>query len=180
MWLGFYPYSKNNHIAGFLCLLQKLLATCSLHKLHLFAQNVRNPQRTAYDSPPAEIHKIFYVSSIQQNNWVGLCLKNSLMNNRGERIFGWNTLFFLQASSKLSSASFELNLKPNFLKIYLNNPYHFLVEILLRTSLFFWYVKILLKSFSFWDIKNAKPKFQSRYAYKLYAYKNECMKCEKR
>ena len=25
--------------------------------------------------------------------------------------------------------------------------------------------------FSFWDIENVKPKFQPRYAYKLYAYK---------
>ena len=34
--------------------------------------------------------------------------------------------------------------------------------------------------FSFWDIENVKPKFQPRYAYKLYAYKKECMKCEKK
>ena len=32
-------------------------------------------------------------------------------------------------------------------------------------------MKILLSSFSFWDIENVKPKFQPRYAYKLYAYK---------
>ena len=63
------------------------------------------------------------------------------------------------------------NLKPNFLKIYLTNLYNFMLEILFRTSLFFWYVKILLRSFSFWDIENVKPKFQPRYAYKLYAYK---------
>ena len=64
-----------------------------------------------------------------------------------------------------------LHLKPNFLKINLTNPYDFMLEILLRTSLFFWYVKILLRSFSFWDIKNVKAIFQRRYAYKLYAYK---------
>ena len=101
-------------------------------------------------------------------------------SNRAERIFGWNTLFFLQASSKLSSASIMLNLKPNFLKIYLTNPYDFMFEILFRASLFFWYMKILLRSFSFWDIENVKPKFHPRYAYKLYAYEKECMRCEKR
>ena len=100
-------------------------------------------------SPPAQTHKILYVSSIHQNNWVWLCLENSLMNNRGERIFLWNTLFFLYASSKSSSASITLNLKSNFIKIYLTNPYDFMLGILLRTSLFFWYMKILLRSFSF-------------------------------
>ena len=64
-----------------------------------------------------------------------------------------------------------LNLKPNFLKIYLTNPYDFMLEILFRTSLFFWYMKILPRSFSFWDIENVKLRFQPRYAYKLYAYK---------
>ena len=71
----------------------------------------------------------------------------------------------------MSSASIMLNLKPNFLKIYSTTPYDFMLEILFITSLFFWYVKILLKSFSFWDIENVKPKLQPRYAYKLYAYK---------
>ena len=71
----------------------------------------------------------------------------------------------------MSSASIMLNLKPNFLKIYLTNPYDFMLEILLRTSLFFWYLKILLRSFNFWDIKNVKVKFKPRYACKLYAYK---------
>ena len=93
------------------------------------------------------------------------------MNYRGERIFGWNTRFFLYVLSKLSSASIMLNLKPNFPKIYLTNPYDFMFKILLRTSLFFWYMKILLRSFNFWGIKNVKAKFQPRYAYKLYAYK---------
>ena len=87
-------------------------------------------------------------------------------NNKSERIFGWNTLFFLSASSKLASASIMLNLNTNFLKIYLTNPYDFMLEILFRTSLFFWYMKILLRSFSFWDIENVKPKFQPIYTYK--------------
>ena len=73
-----------------------------------------------------------------------------------------------------------LNLKPNFLKIYLTNPYDFMLEILLRTSLFFWYMKILLRSFSFWDIENVKPKFQPRYAYKLYAYKKRVYEMRKK
>ena len=64
-----------------------------------------------------------------------------------------------------------LNLKPSFLKIYLTNPYDFMLEMLLSTSLFFWYMKMLLRSFSFWDIKNFKAKLQPSYAYKLYAYK---------
>ena len=34
-------------------------------------------------------------------------------------------------------------------------------------------MKLLLRSFSFWDIENVKPKFQPRYAYKLYAYKKK-------
>ena len=63
-----------------------------------------------------------------------------------------------------------LNLKLNFLKIYSTNLCDFMLEILFRTSLFFWYIKILLRSFSFRDIENVKPKFQTRYAYKLYAY----------
>ena len=62
-------------------------------------------------------------------------------------------------------------MEPNFRKIYLTNPYDFMLEILFRKSLFFWYMKILLRSFSFWDIENVKPKFQPRCAYKLYAYK---------
>ena len=41
-------------------------------------------------------------------------------------------------------------------------------------------MKILLRSFRIWNIENVKPKFQPRYAYKLYAYKKECMKCEKK
>ena len=64
-----------------------------------------------------------------------------------------------------------LNLKPNFLKISLTNPYDFRPEILFRTSLFFWYMKMLLRSFRIWNIENVKSKFQPRYAYKLYAYK---------
>ena len=80
------------------------------------------------------------------------------MINRGEPIFDWNTLF-LYASSKLSSASIMLNLKPNFLKIYFTNAYDFMLKILLRTNLFFWYTKIFLRSFSVWDIKNVKAKF---------------------
>ena len=66
-----------------------------------------------------------------------------------------------------------LNMEPNFLKIYLTNPYDFLHEILFRKSLFFWYMKILLRSFSFWGIENVKPNFQPRYACKLYAYKKK-------
>ena len=65
-----------------------------------------------------------------------------------------------------------LNLETIFLKIYLTNPYYFMLEILIRTSLLFWYMKILLRSFSFWNIKNVKAKFQPSYAYKVYAYKN--------
>ena len=132
---------------------------------------MRNPRRTAYDSPTAQYQKILYVLNIQQNNWVSLCLENSRMKNRGQRIFSWNILFFLQASSKLNWASIKLNLKPNFLNIYLTNPYDVMLEILFRTSLLFWYVKILLRSFSFWDIENVKAKFQLRHAYELYAYK---------
>ena len=64
-----------------------------------------------------------------------------------------------------------LNMEPNFLRIYLTNPYDFMLEILFRKNFFFWYMKILLRSFSFWDIENVKPKFQPRCAYKLYAYK---------
>ena len=64
-----------------------------------------------------------------------------------------------------------LNLKPNFLKIYLTNTYNFMAEVLFRTSLFFWYIEILLRSFSIWDIGYVKPKFQPVYTYKLYAYK---------
>ena len=37
-----------------------------------------------------------------------------------------------------------LNLKSNFLQIYVTNPYDFTLEILFRTSLFFWYMKIML------------------------------------
>ena len=55
--------------------------------------------------------------------------------------------------------------------MYLTSPYDFMLEILFRTSLVFWYMKLLLRSFSFWDIENVKHKFQLRYAYKLYAYK---------
>ena len=72
----------------------------------------------------------------------------------------------------MNSASVMFNLKPNFPKIYSTNPRDFMLEILFRTSLFFWYMKILLRSFSFWDIENSKPKFQLWYAYKLYAYIN--------
>ena len=36
-------------------------------------------------------------------------------------------------------------------------------------------MKILLRSGRFWDIENVKPKFQARYAYKLYAYKKKCV-----
>ena len=93
------------------------------------------------------------------------------MNKSGERIFGWNTPFFLQASSKLKSISIVLNLKRNFLKIYLTNPNDFMLEVFFRTILFLRYMKILLRSFRFWDIENVKPKFQPMYTYKLYAYK---------
>ena len=86
---------------------------------------------------------------------------------------------FLKSSGKLSLASIMLNLKPNFIKIYSTTPYDFMLEVLFRTSLYFWYIKILLKSFSFWVIENTKPKFQPRYAYEYYAYKKECIKCEK-
>ena len=66
----------------------------------------------------------------------------------------------------MSPASIMLNLKPNFLKIYLPNPYDFMLQVLFRTGLFFWYMKILLRSFSFSDIENVKPKFQPIYTYK--------------
>ena len=92
------------------------------------------------------------------------------MNKSGERIFGWNTPFFLQASSKLKSISIVLNLKRNFLKIYLTNPHDFMLEFFFRTILFLRFMKILLRSFRFWDIENVKPKFQPMYTYKLYAY----------
>ena len=64
-------------------------------------------------------------------------------------------------------------MEPNFRKIYLTNPYDFMLEILFRKSLFFWYMKIFLRSFSFWNIENVKPKFQPRNAYKIYAYKKK-------
>ena len=67
-------------------------------------------------------------------------------------------------------ASIMLNLKPNFFKVYLTNPLDFMLEMLLRTRLSSSYMKVLLRSFSFWDIKNIKAKFQPRYAYKLYDY----------
>ena len=85
--------------------------------------------------------------------------------------FSLKYTFFLKASSKLSSASVMLTLKLNFLKIYLTKPCDFMVEVLFRKSLFFWYMKVLLRSFRFWDIENVKHKFQPRYAYKLYAHK---------
>ena len=66
-----------------------------------------------------------------------------------------------------------LNREPNFLKIYLTNPYDFTHEILFRKSLFFWYMKILLSSFRVWGIENVKPKFQPRNAYKIYAFKKK-------
>ena len=84
-----------------------------------------------------------------------------------------NTLFFVQASGKFSSVSIMRNLKPNFLKIYSTKPYDFMIEILFKISLFFLYIKILLKFFSFWDIKNVSPKFQPWYAFELYAYKKQ-------
>ena len=89
----------------------------------------------------------------------------------------------------MSSASIKFNLKPNFLKMYLSNPYDIMFEILFKTNLFFSYLKILLRSFSFWDIENVKPKFQPRYAYKhigmkfgihILLIKKECLKREKR
>ena len=64
-------------------------------------------------------------------------------------------------------------MEPNFRKIYLTNPYDFMLEILFRKNLFFWYMKIFLRSFSFWNIENVKPKFQPRNAYKIYAYKKK-------
>ena len=73
-----------------------------------------------------------------------------------------------------------LSLKPNFLKIYLTSPYDFMLEILFRTSLLIWYMKILLRSFSFWDIENVKPKFQTRFGYKLYAYKEKSVRYVKK
>ena len=45
-----------------------------------------------------------------------------------------------------------------------------MLEIIFRRSLFFWYIKILLKSFSVWDIENVKPKFSLDM---LYAYKKK-------
>ena len=59
------------------------------------------------------------------------------------------------------------------------NPYNFMLEILFRISLFFWYIKILVRPFSFWDIENVKPKSQPRYAYKLYAYKKSVWNVKK-
>ena len=41
-----------------------------------------------------------------------------------------------------------------------------MLEVLFRTRLFFSYMKILLRSFSFWDIEIVKPKFQPIYTYK--------------
>ena len=48
-----------------------------------------------------------------------------------------------------------------------------MLKILFGASSFFWSIKMFLKSFSFWDVENIKPKFQPRYAYKLYAYEKE-------
>ena len=101
--------------------------------------------------PQHRFTKYYTCQNIQQNNWVWWC-----------------------------SASIMLNLKTNILEIYLTNPYHFILEILLRTSWFFWYIKIFIRSFSFWDIKNVKAKFQPRYAYKLYAYKKRLYKIWKK
>ena len=120
----------------------------SLLKLHLDFELLFLPKCAkslacgTWLNPSIASQNIVRVSSIQQNNWV------------------W-----------LRSASVKLNLKPKFRKIYLTNPYHFMLEILLRTSLLFWYMKILLRSFSFSGIKNVKAKFQSRYTYKLCTYK---------
>ena len=66
----------------------------------------------------------------------------------------------------MSSASIMLNLKPNFLKSYLTNSYDFMLEVLFRTTLLFWYIKKLPRSFSFWDTENVKHKFQAIYTYK--------------
>ena len=123
---------------------------------------MQNPQRTAFDSPPAHIHKKYsIVTSIQYNNWVWVFF---LMNNRGELIICWNTLFFYKHQLNWVQPQLCLIWNLFFLKIYSTNPYDFMLEILFRTSLFFWYIKILLKCFGFWDVANVKPKFQLRYA----------------
>ena len=128
-------------------------------------------------SPPAQIQKILYVSSIQQNNWVWLCLENSLMKNRGDRIFDWNTLSFLYASSKLSSASIVLNLKLNFLKIYLTNPYDFMLEEQACSFDIWKYCSDYLISEI---LKISRSNFSLDMLRNFMLIKNECTKCEKR
>ena len=57
-----------------------------------------------------------------------------------------------------------------------------MLEILFRTSLFFWYIKILLRSFSFWHIENLKmssPNFSLDMLISFRLIKKN-MKCEKR
>ena len=80
----------------------------------------------------------------------------------------------------MSSASIVLNLKPNFLKIYLTNPYDFMLEVLFRTNLFFdiWkYCSDLLVSEI---LKMSSPNFNLDMLISFMLIKKECMKCEKR
>ena len=104
-------------------------------------------------------------------------LKIFLMNIRGGWIICWKTLNFYKHQLNWVQPQLCLIWNLFFLKIYSTNPYDFMLEILFRTNLFFWYIKILLESFSFWYIENVKPTFQLRYA--LCLQKKECMKCEK-
>ena len=74
-----------------------------------------------------------------------------------------------------------LNMEPNFLRIYLTNPYDFIFKILFRKSLFFWYMKILLRSSWFWDIKILSSNFNLDMLIGFFMLiKKECMECEKR
>ena len=74
--------------------------------------------------------------------------------------FYWNTLFFYKHQVNWVQPQLCLIWNLIFLKIYSTNQYDFMLEILFRRSLFFWYMKMLLESFSFWDNENVKPKFQ--------------------
>ena len=106
--------------------------------------------------------------------WVWL--ENSLMNDRSEWIFCWNTLsncwnkFFYKHQANLVQPRLCLIWNLIFSKSTQPPPMILCLRFYLEQAFFFWYIRILLKSFSFWDIENVKSKSQPRYAYKLYGY----------
>ena len=98
-------------------------------------------------------------------------LENSVMNKRGERTFGWNTLFFLK--HQVNSVQPQLCILWNliFSKSSKPNPMILCLQFYLEKACSFDIWKYWKCYENIENTKNVKPRFQPRYAYKLYTYK---------